>query len=205
MILNDTPVRTSKNFKINNVTIDDIVVPSLSAFSNVKISGESDTTKVEKTKKFGMDFTYGVGNVVEDANEYYTISLDEKEGKTLRVEFDFDKQNPALVENIEVTAKEDSNTTLVIAYRSDKDQSYFHQGAIKVNAKKNAKLHVILVNLLNVTSQHLMSVQNTLEENVSVDYTIIDFGAKNTISNWYANLVGAHASSKLSTIYLGSD
>ena len=205
LVLNETPVRTSKNFNINNVKLDEIDIPTLSSFSNVKISGESDTLKVEQVKKFGIDFTYGVGNVVDDQNQYYHIQMDDKESRMLRLEFDFDKENSALAENIEVLANEGAKATLMIAYRSDKDKSYFHQGALKITAKKNAKLHIIIVNLLNVSSNHFMSIENILEENACVDYTIVDFGAKNCISNLYSNVLGNSASSSINTIYLGSE
>ena len=77
-VLNNTPIRTSNNFHINDIEIKDIEFPTLKSFSNVKISGESDTEKVEKAKKFGIDFAYGVGNVVEDdGNTIKQVTKDE--------------------------------------------------------------------------------------------------------------------------------
>ncbi len=205
MILNNTPVRTSKNFNINNIKIDEIALPTLVPFSNVKISGETDTMTVEKTKKFELHFTYGVGNVIEDCNQCLRVQVSGKESSPIKIEFDFDQENAALAENIEVIANENAEATVMILYRSDKEKTYFHQGALHVIAKKNAKIHVIVVNLLNVSSQHLMSMENEIDENASVDYTIVDFGAKTCISNWYSNILGEKAASSVNTIYLGSD
>ena len=42
MKLNETPVRTSRNFLINNIKLDDVKIPEvIEEFNNVKIIGET--------------------------------------------------------------------------------------------------------------------------------------------------------------------
>lgn len=44
-----------------------------------------------------------------------------------------------------------------------------------------------------------------LEENANLDYTIIDFGGKNNITNLYSNLIGSQCNQNINTIYLGRE
>ena len=42
--LNETPVRTSRNFNINNIKIKDIEIPGdIAEFRNMKITGEMES------------------------------------------------------------------------------------------------------------------------------------------------------------------
>ena len=44
-----------------------------------------------------------------------------------------------------------------------------------------------------------------LQENAKVNYCIVDFGGKNSITNYYSNLIGNNSDNRLNTIYLGKD
>ena len=81
----------------------------------------------------------------------------------------------------------------------------FHNGIIDVLAKKNSKINITLVNLMNNNSNNFISIQNNLEEKANVNYTIVDFGGKACITNYYSNIVGKEANNTLSTIYLGKE
>ena len=50
-----------------------------------------------------------------------------------------------------------------------------------------------------------MSIQNKLEENAKINYTIIDFGGKNSITNYYSDLLGKNSQNNINTIYLGKE
>ena len=39
-------------------------------------------------------------------------------------------------------------------------------------------------------SNNFISFENLFEENAKVNYTIVDFGGRNSITNYYSNLVG---------------
>ena len=43
---------------------------------------------------------------------------------------------------------------------------------------------------MNIKSNNFIAIQNTFEENSKIKYTIIDFGGKNSITNYYSNLLG---------------
>ena len=58
---------------------------------------------------------------------------------------------------------------------------------------------------MNKVSNNFMSIQNNFEENAKVNYTIVDFGGKNSITNYYSNLLGDFSDNTLNTIYLGKE
>ena len=54
-----------------------------------------------------------------------------------------------LVENIEIMANEDSKSTIVIQYETEENLECYHNGILRVNAKKGAKVKIIFVNLIH--------------------------------------------------------
>ena len=47
------------------------------------------------------------------------------------------------------------------------------------------------------------AIENKLEKDSKVNYTIIDIGAKTSVSNYYSNIIGENAQNDLKSIYLG--
>ena len=78
-----------------------------------------------------------------------------------------------------------------------------HNGIIRAIANENAKLNVTIVNLLNENSDNFEAIENRLEKNSKVNYTIIDIGGKTSVSNYYSNIIGENADNDLKSIYLG--
>ena len=88
-------------------------------------------------------------------------------------------------------------------YESDEEMDYLHNGILKVTAKEGAKLDIIVVNLMNTKSNNFLAIENTIDANAKINYCIIDFGGKNSITNYYSNLIGEKSDNNLNTIYLG--
>ena len=209
--LNETPVRTSRNFNINNVKLKNVQIPEkIEKFSNVKI--ENNTSKIKVldliNKKFNLQ--YGLGDFLESqaknkANQNYKIVIDSKTNKEVQIEFRFDSENMNLVDNIEIETTENSKGTVIIKYENNGSNEFYHNGVIRMVAGKNSDVNVIIVNLLNINSNNFISIENNLEDNSKVKYTIIDFGGKNSITNYFSNLKGKNSENILNTIYLGKE
>lgn len=200
MILNKTPVRTSKNFGINEIDLK--LENTIKEFDNITILG--DTEKFNITDKTSnINLKYGIGKV-ELANQKKKIIINGQEQKELFLDFEFNEENKNLVDDIEIELTQNSNATIYIKYISDKVQNYYHNGTIRVLAKENSKVNLCIVNMLNKKSDNLISIENTVYNNSNVEYTIVDFGGKNSISNCYSNIIGENAVCNLNTIYLGS-
>lgn len=206
--LNETPVRTSRNFNINNIKLENINIPeNIQVFENMTITGEN--LEVENDTS-NVNLAYGLGDffidqVKKQSNQKIKLIIDSKRNKENQIEFKFDEENLSLLEDIEIIANENTKSTIIIKYLSDENVEAYHNGIIRVNAKKDSNINVIIINLMNSQSNNFISIENNLEENSKVKYTVIDFGGKNSITNYYSNLLGEKSNNRIDTIYLGKE
>ena len=204
MILNQTPIRTSKNYKINNIELDIEVPKKIKEFSGLTILGDTSNFNIsDEASKIPLKYGKGLENqIFEKGNQ--NIKIEETKTGTLYLDFNFNEEDHELIENIEIDANTKSKTTIYIKYMSDDNFECYHNGIIRVNAKANSKTNIVVVNMLNSKSNNLLSIENNLEENARVDYTIIDFGGKTSITNYYSNIKENGAKANINTIYLGA-
>ena len=95
------------------------------------------------------------------------------------------------------------NSNLLYVALTRTKEKCFHNGIIRVIANENAKANITLINLLNGETNNFYSIENEINNKAEVNYTIIDIGAKNSISNYYSNMLGSSSKNNLKTIYLG--
>lgn len=201
--LNETPVKTSNNFLINNIEIDDLTLPkNLREFKNVNIISNNSVISQDTSEK---SLVYGNGKELEENifnNANSRLKIEPKDDK-IKIIFDFDDENLELVNQIDIIGNQDAD--IIIEYKSSTDKECFHNGIIRTIAKNNCKLNVIVINLLNKNSKNFEAIENELYDNSNVNYTIIDLGGNISVSNYYANLIGENANNDLRTIYLGKE
>ena len=206
MKLNDTPVRTCRNYNINNIEFEEEIPEKISNFDNLKITKETEKDDVITDFNFdNFDIKYGVGLINENINKKIRININSKTNKEIRLEFDFDNKNLELAENIEIIAKENTNSNIYIVYRQRSSGKAFHNGIIKVIAKENSNITVTIVNLIDNESSNILSIDGKLDDNSKLKYNIIDFGGKTSITNLYTNLKGKESTCLVNTIYLGAN
>ena len=218
--LNETPVRTARNFRINNMKLENIAVPEvIPTFENVTIIGDTSKINIEQNAdNTNTDLVYGLSNeltnqVKHGANQKIKLTINSNQNEKSKAEekteaeidFKFDDENAALIDNIEITANENTKSTVIIKYISNQENESYHNGIIKSKAEKNAELNIVLVNLMNTKSNNFLAIENEFEENAKINYTIVDFGGKHSITNYYSNLLGDNCDNQLNTIYLGKE
>ena len=210
MIINETPVRTSRNFNINNIKLENIEIPEIIPdFENVTIIGDTSKINIEQNTN-NIELVYGLNEfftnqVKTQANQKLKLTIDDKENSETKIDFNFDDENSVLLDDIEIVTNKNTKSTIIIKYTSNEEIEGFHNGIIRVNAKENSNLNIILVNLMNTKSNNFMAIENTFESNAKVNYVIIDFGGKNSITNYYSNLIGENSDNRLNAIYLGKE
>ncbi len=208
MKLNNTPVRTAKNFNINNIEIEDLELPEkLEEFEAIDIIADMQDISNITDKVSDKPLTYGTGkkleeNILEHANHKIRINSNGK-NDNIKIEYDFNDDNLNLVNNIEIVAE--NEVDVIIKYKSDTDKICLHNGIIRVLAKENANVNVVIVNLLNDVSMNFEAIENELQENSKVNYTIIDIGGRYSVSNYFSNVIGKGANCDLKTVYLGAE
>ena len=204
--LNETPVRTSRNFGINNIKLDQIELPEhIEKFENVEITSKTGNTIISENMD-KINLTYGNGKILENQNNNKAnnrIKIEANDSDEINIIYNFDNNNVNLLNQINIIAN--GNIDVIIKYVSTTDKECFHNGIINVVAEKEGKVNVFVVNLLNKESQNFESFENEIKDNANVNYTIIDIGGKNSISNYYTNIVGINGNNDIKTIYLGTD
>ena len=58
---------------------------------------------------------------------------------------------------------------------------------------------------MNEVSNNFIAIENEIEDNGKINFYIVDFGGKNTVTNYYSNIKGKEADSRLNTLYIGKD
>lgn len=210
VILNETPLKTTEGFNINNIKLNNVEIPrKIDKFENINII--CDTNKVDiSNSNTKYLVTYGVSNDLVSqaklhANSRINLNINSHINKNIQINYIFDKNNRNLVSNIELIANEDTKSTVVIRYESNEDYEGYNNLMLKVIAKNNASINIIIINKLNYKINNFVSIDNELYDSSNVNYTIIDFGGKNSITNYYSNLIGNNSNNKINTIYLGSN
>lgn len=205
-ILNNTPIRTSVSYKINDITMKDLYLPEgAKEFKSYNLNYEN--LEVIEEKKEINKLIYGVGEVLEKSmsvcnNSSYIISTSEEEGKFF-LDYTFDDNNDELSNYIEINADKDIIATVI--FRSNTEKACYHNFIIKNNISNGAKVHVEIVNLLSEETNHFLSIENHIEEDSKLELIIVDMGAKNSISNMYSNLVGKKSEVVTKSIYIGQN
>lgn len=190
--LNETPVRTARNFNINNIKVDDFSFENeINDFENTTITGIDKKVTLSHMIKM-YDIKYGIGTKFEEevknrANKI--INLNIKENADIRIKNVFDKQNKNLIDNIEIRVQEGVKTNIILEYKSYDELKYYHNGIFRVLAKKDSNVNIIIINLLNTVSNNFFCIENELEDSANVNYTIVDFGGRNSITNYYSNIL----------------
>lgn len=208
--INETPVRTSKSFNINNIKLENVNIPNkIDDFENTDISNESNKINIsDNIEKFNL--TYGLGNfltkqVVENSNKNINIDINCKDFKNVKINNFFDNDNLNLIDNIKITANENTKSNLFFRYKSDENVEAYHNGIMRILAKSNSVTNIFIFNLVSEISNNYFSIEAQIEDSAKVNVLIVDFGGKNSVTNYYSNLIGDLSDNSLKTIYIGKN
>ena len=201
-MINETPVRTSKNFEINEYR-NEIILPNkviLSGKSNVKLDNFI-TNKVDNI----ANIKYGIGDKVRD---FYLKNINNKISITstkTNAEFNISnelKENDILCDYINIDISKDTDCKGVILYSSIKAE---HFGFININAEENAKGNIVIVNDLGANSNSYLTIQANTNNYADIKFIVIDFAGKTSINSYYVNLQGEKANADIDLLYFGNN
>ena len=119
--LNETPVRTARNFNCNNIVLKDLDIPeNYEKFNSVKMDLDISKINIEEQIE-NKKLTYGLGELLENqvkenSNKTIKLVVNGKSKKESVISFDFNKENINLVENIEIVAEENSSANIFTIY-----------------------------------------------------------------------------------------
>ena len=206
LILNETPVRTSVNFGINDIVLKDFEMPNLPAkFENISIKKENAQVNQNAIIN-NSKLTYGVGleeQIEKQSNQSIQIKFENSKKETVEIEYGFNETNNCLIDNIEILAKENSKGTVILKYKSEKNEKSYHNGICRIKLEKNSNINVIIVNLLGSEADNFLSIESSLSESAKLGFIMVDLGGNRRITNYYSNLEGKMSENTIDSIYLG--
>ena len=203
VVLNETPVRTSNNYGINDISLD-LEIPEIKDFENVTIEVEDNSVEIKEIKeeinsKIGLKLKSNYGLSIK-VPEYSEIK------DPIRITFDFDEDNMVLVDNLKIIMEEGASARFIIEYLSNSEnEKLFHYLKQETIAKANSNVSIVIANLLNDEAESFIAIENDLKESSKVSHTLVEFGGKTKISNYYSNLNEVKAENDLKTVYLGTN
>lgn len=214
--LNEIPVKTKEWLKVNNISIDKYNIPKIKKFTSIEDNTEnikgvkvSEFTK-GKVLPLNKKFAYGVGKELisqgeEEFNSAYLIDIKEDSNieEPILIKYNFSEENSTLIDNLVIRANENSKATVIIAYLSEDDSSGYHNGICKIYGENNSEIKIIKINLLNDSINNFDSNLADIQYGGKVDFTYIDIGGANSITNFQGDLLGDTSKCELTSIYLG--
>ena len=99
--VNDTPVRTARNFKINNIEVELDLPEKIAEFKNVEIINNGSIIDNQTTNQA---LTYGTGKILEElnyetANNKIRIQTSNKK-EDIRIRYNFDDNNVIIIVDV---------------------------------------------------------------------------------------------------------
>lgn len=196
-ILNNTPVMTTNNFGINNISLD-LDISNNYSFNDFEIT--NNDLKIIKTIEKNFNSKIGLSF---DKSYKLKIYIEKIIEKPIIFTYNF-KKNNTLIDEVEINVDENSKVNLIFKYIGSDDTKCFHHLKQVINLKNNSNCNVSIINLINDSSDSFLSFENNLESNSSLTHNIIDLGGKIKISNYYSKL-NDNSNNNLNNIYFGTD
>ena len=205
-ILNKTTTRTSNNYGINDIKLD-LEIPMIKTFQNVSIMGEEvEKIDIKSSEDIKPPFKTRIGL---ETNQNYELNIVVPKNVFLKqpiyIEYNFDEDNIALSDRLNITFEENSKASIFIEYKSENKGKYFHNLKQNLTMEKNSEATISLVNDINDFSDSFISIENNLNENSKLTHVLLEFGGKNKISNYYSRLIGDNSKNFVKNIYIGNN
>ena len=185
-ILNETPVKTTNGFLMNNISVDlDIVEKELSKIN-------IDTEYKEEIKdKFNS-------KVNLNHNKYRSINIDVNEDKDINI--DSNLETNYLVSEIVINLKENTNSNINISFSGEG----FNNLKLVINALSNSHSNINLINNVSDSSKSFISFENDIKENSNITINFIDLGGDIRISNYHSALDN-YSVNNFNNIHIGKE
>ena len=195
MILNETPVKTTNNYGINNINFDIDLDNKLDKNINIE-SLDIDKLVI---KKDNSKINSKIGLTADSSKIEITIPKNKKLNDVY-IKYTFDELSK--IDEIKINLEENSSARFYIIYKSKNNNKITNYLKQSVYAKENSKANITIVNLLNNNSTNLIAIENKVKDYANVYHNYIDLGANVKITNYYSELFN-HSKSKLYNTYLG--
>ncbi len=200
-MINETPVRTSKNFGINEYT-KPIVFPNTIKY-NGKISIDLDNVSQKEIKKIN-DIKYGIGGKVRDfyqanINQMFSFYNYEDNAK-LTIKNEIEKDN-TLCDYINIETKKNTSMIGTIFYSSKTQCDHF--GYLNISLNEGSNLDLVMITDIGDDSNSYLTIQANTKDNANLKIIFVDFSGNTSVNSLYTDINGKNANADLDILYFG--
>ena len=181
-ILNETPIRTTNSFRMNDIKLD-LDIPTSTSF---KAYNGYENIKYEYDKEIKSP----LGFITKGTYAY--IDIDESKDIILEC-------NTDIICNTVINVSKNIASTVTIKYTGD---NYNIQNII-VNVLDNSNITINYINMSNAIS--LISFENKVEDNSTVTHNQYDLSGNVRVYKYNSDNIGNNSSSYLNNIYLANN
>ena len=195
-VLNPTPVRTANNFGINDITLD-FKMPKANNFNKMSVEDNKDLEIDITDKEEVLENRIGL-EIKSNKNIFIKVP----EGKVIKdtIRLLFKLESNTLIDNVIIDVGKNSKVKLLFAYEG----TGFHFLKQVVKVREYANAHITISNMLDYDSMSFIAIENELEDNSKLKHSMVEFGGKNRVSNYYTKQEGFSSENNVDTIYLGN-
>lgn len=188
----DDNVRTTNNFKINDITVD-LDLPDTFSFHDFKSNINLNNTIIDKdiTSRIGLTF-----------NKYLNIDIDvDNCDEDIILEYEFNN-NDNLICNFNINYLDNSNRNIIIKFKSNDNNKHICFYKENLINKENSTGNITIINMLNDNSYMFTSIENEVLDNSTITHNIIDIGGTIRISNVLSKTY-KYSNNNFNNIYIG--
>lgn len=216
--INNIPVRTWRWLGVNNVSLDG-TLPEVKPYKIdiIKDNSQEGLSVISMDKKNSnslrllhtIDYD-GIGKEITEQvkksyNSGYFIETapHKKFDVPVVINYDFDAKNNVVVDDNIIIAEQGSEITVVVRYNSKEDLNFFHNGFTRIYCKKGSTVNIVKIQTLSDKSTHLDANVAKMEDGATINYVLIELGAKHSVTNFRTDLDGYKSSANMHNVYIG--
>lgn len=172
--------------------------------------GSFNALKTKNLDKFKVDENVStnlrLSNYFKNESDLYAnvkknILISGKNEEKIYLTFELSKENPNLVDVINIELEEEASAKVYILYKSLDDYSVYHNGYINVKANKNSYLEIFVIQNLNLNSENFLGMDIDVLDSAEVKYYGVEFGGNVNVTSINSNLLEDNSKSLLLPIY----
>ena len=199
-ILNETPIKTTKGFNMNNVKVD-LDLPNVGSFHEYKYN-KIENVDIKESINNSYSSRIGLSHDLYKNLDIY-VSKEKVINNLLEIKYEFGNDEH-LIDKININVDENSKLDLFINYESINNNINYHNGNINISLNQNSNMNLIILNKLNKNSINMISSTIEALDNSKVKITLLDLNGSVRLYNFESN-TSVNSESILNNIYIGKN
>lgn len=202
------PALTNRWMKANDVVTDLLVMEENVKLPSFRPDFESDRkTQVPfHTAEDLEEDPRGISRELMDQNRIfanYKNHTELEEGDHYRVDFTLSDDQPILVDSHQFDLPEGHRATAIISTASQGEGAYYRNGAVRIQLKEDALLHLIVLDRVDEGVRSNLSLIADMEDGAELKLTTVCLGSGKSNFYLWGDLVGYESKTDIHTAYLG--